>query len=346
MKQFDISRPNQSIYPEVVFHINDLTKPKGSLGVLESLAEQICMVQQTLSPKLDKPVNILFGADHGIEVEGVSFSPRCITWQQMIHFSKGGAGVNFLCNQHHFGLRLVDGGVDYDFPSDLGIINRKVRKGTSNYLYEPAMSMDEVDRCLRIGAEEVDAVYNQGTNIISIGEMGIANTSASSLWMSCITDMDIATCVGAGSGLDSQGVAHKLDVLTRAQKRFEGNRHDPYALMSEFGGFEMVMAVGAMLRAAELKMLILIDGFIMTSCILMARAIAPEVMEYAIFGHEGDEVGHKILIDYLGVRPLLHLGFRLGEGTGAICAYPIVQSAVCMVNNMDTFSAASVQKYY
>lgn len=346
MKSFNIKHPDQKIHDDVVFHINDLTKPKGSLGVLETLAEQICMVQQTQVPELKKPVNLLFGADHGIEEEGVSFSPRCITWQQMVHFTKGGGGVNFLCEQHHFSLRIIDAGVDYDFPKELGIIDRKIRKGTSNYLYGPAMTLEEVSRCLEAGAEQVDAVVKDGTNIISIGEMGIANTSSSSLWMSCLTDIDLPVCVGAGSGLDQKGIAHKLDILTRSLKRFEGDRHDPYAIMSEFGGFEMVMAVGAMLRAAELGVLILVDGFIMTSCMLVARAIAPAVMDYAIFGHQGDEVGHKILIDYLGVRPLLHLGFRLGEGTGAICAYPIVQSAVCMLNNMDTFTAASVKKYY
>ncbi|GAD04607.1 nicotinate-nucleotide--dimethylbenzimidazole phosphoribosyltransferase [Porphyromonas crevioricanis] len=347
MIPFHPTLPDETLRPAVIDKINNLTKPKGSLGLLESLAEQICMIQHSLSPHLSCPTNLLFGADHGVEVEGVSLSPRCVTWQQMLHFMGGkGAGITFLCNQHNFRLVLVDAGVDYDFPRECSIIDRKVRKGTHNYLYQSAMSREEMERCLRDGAAEVDKLRQSGCNILSIGEMGIGNTSASSLWMSCLADIDLPVCVGAGSGLDDKGVAHKLDILTRSLARFKGNRHDVYAVMSEFGGFEMVMAVGAMLRAAELHMVILVDGFIMSACMLAASFIAPEVLAYAIFAHTGQESGHKHLLAKMQARPILNLGLRLGEGSGAVCAYPIVESAVRMVNEMDSFVHASVKKYF
>ncbi|MDY6122263.1 MAG: nicotinate-nucleotide--dimethylbenzimidazole phosphoribosyltransferase [Porphyromonas sp.] len=347
MQSFHLSRPDEAFRPIVVNKINNLTKPKGSLGMLESLAEQICMIQHTLSPTLCRPTNLLFGADHGIEVEGVSLSPRCITWQQMLHFESGkGAGITFLCHQHNFQLVLVDAGVDYDFPENCNIINRKVRKGTCNYLYQSAMSAEELELCLQRGASEVDRLHAEGCNVLSLGEMGIGNTSASSLWMSCLTGIPLADCVGAGSGLDNEGILHKLGVLERSLVRFQGDKHDVCAVMAEFGGFEMVMAVGAMLRAAELRMVVLVDGFIMSACMLAASRMAPEVLDYAIFAHMGDEVGHRLLLKALGAKPILNLGLRLGEGSGAVCAYPIVESAVRMINEMDSFVAASVDKYF
>ena len=175
--------------------------------------------------------------------------------------------------------------------------------------------------------------------------MGIGNTSPSSLWMTCFTGIPLDQCVGAGSGLNHQGINHKYEVLKRSLEQYPGE-HSAEEILCRFGGYEMVMAVGAMLKAAELGMVILIDGFIMTNCILAASRLYPEVMSYAIFGHQGDESGHKLLLDYLGARPLLNLGLRLGEGSGSVCAYPIVDSAVKMLNEMDSFAHASITKYF
>lgn len=345
MKSFHIVRPDQAIKEALTDKINNLTKPKGALGTLEELALQIGLIQQTLTPTLQHPQNIIFAADHGIVDEGVSLSPKEITWQQISNFLHGGAGINFLCRQHGFELKIVDAGVDYDLPYEKGIIDLKVRKSSRNYLHEAAMTEEEMALCIERGAEMVRRSHEEGCNVISFGEMGIGNTSSSSLWMSCFTGIPLEECVGAGSGLDSAGICHKYNVLNRALNNYRGDG-SAKDLIRYFGGLEMVMAVGAMLQAAELRMVILVDGFIMTNCILAASKLYPEVLEYAIFCHQGDETGHKSVLKAMGVKPLLDLGLRLGEGTGAVCAYPIVDSAVRMINEMDNFAHASITKYF
>ncbi|WP_373733065.1 nicotinate-nucleotide--dimethylbenzimidazole phosphoribosyltransferase [Bacteroides heparinolyticus] len=345
MKTFHITHPDESIRAALTDKINNLTKPKGSLGMLEELALQIGLIQQTLSPTLRHPQNIIFAADHGIVEEGVSLSPKEITWQQISNFLHGGAGVNFLCRQHGFVLKIVDAGVDYDLPYEKGIINMKVRKSSRNYLHEAAMTEEEMEQCMERGAEVVRLCYNEGSNILSFGEMGIGNTSSSSLWMSYFADIPLEQCVGAGSGLDHMGIRHKYEVLKQSMDNYKGNG-SVRDIMRHFGGLEMVMAVGAMLQAAELKMIILVDGFIMTNCLLAASMLHPEVKDYAIFGHCGNETGHRLVLDSLHAKPLLNLDLRLGEGTGAICAYPIVDSAVRMINEMDNFAHASITKYF
>lgn len=345
MNTCNISRPDRHIESALRNKIDNLTKPKGSLGRLEELALQVGLIQQSLSPKLCNPQNILFAADHGIITEGVSLTPKEVTWQQTLHFLRGGTGIGFLCRQHGFRLKVVDAGVDYDFEPDCGIIDRKIRKGTSSYLNGPAMTEEEYSKCLAYGAEIVDEACSEGCNIISFGEMGAGNTSASSLWMHMLTSIPLEKCVGAGSGLDGPGIRHKYDVLrlSRDNYRGDGSTGD---ILRWFGGFEMVMAVGGMLQAAAQHMIILVDGFIMTACMLAATHISPAVTDYAVFGHVGDESGHRLLLEHMGARPLLSLGLRLGEGSGAVCAYPIVESAVRMVNEMDSFAGTSITKYF
>lgn len=346
MKKFNIDPVDHTLEPEIIRKIDNLTKPKGSLGRLEELANNICLIQQTLSPKLNNPHNVLFAADHGILEEGVSISPKEVTWQQLSHFSKGGAGINFLCEQHGFNLVLVDAGVDYDIPYGHGIIDMKVRRGTRNFLNGPAMTIDEMNLCIERGADIVDNIYKTTVcNIISFGEMGSGNTSPSAVWMHLFTGIPLEKCIGAGAGLDSDGIRHKYEVLTRAIANYRGSDsiEDKIAW---FGGYEMVMALGGMLKAAELGMTIIVDGFIMTSVILAASKLYPAVMEYAIFGHQGDESGHKLMLEAMGVKAILHLDLRLGEGSGAVCAYPIIESAVRMINRMDSFQSVNVTKYF
>lgn len=345
MKTFHIEKPDENLRPSIIDKINNLTKPKGSLGRLEEMALQIALIQQTLTPALHKPQNIIFAADHGIVDEGVSLSPKEVTWQQLSNFLHGGAGVNFLCRQHGFELKIVDAGVDYDLPYEKGIIDMKVRRGTRNYLYEAAMKQEEMELCIERGAEVVRRCHEEGSNVLSFGEMGIGNTSSSSLWMTYFTGIPLEQCVGAGSGLNQQGIRHKYEVLKRSMENYNGDG-SATDIIRYFGGLEMVMAVGAMLQAAELKMLILVDGFIMTNCMLAAMQLCPAVKDYAIFGHCGDESGHKLILEYIQAKPLINLGLRLGEGTGAICAYPLVDSAVRMINEMDNFAHASITKYF
>ena len=330
--------------------IDNLNKPKGSLGRLEELAMQLCLIQQTLTPRLDHPCHLLLGGDHGIEREGVSVSPREVTWQQMVNFTRGGGGVNMFCRQHGFHLRIVDVGVDYDLTAIAGITDRKIARGTRNFRYEPAMTAEEYNRALAVGAELVDACRDEGCRIVSIGEMGIANTSPSSIWMNLFCNIPLDECIGAGAGLNSAGIRHKYEVLREAVENFKAHEaflaDEPQTVIRYFGGYEMVAAIGAMLRAAELRMVVLVDGFIMTACALAATRLCPAAQDYMIFTHCGDESGHRRMLDSLGARPLLNLGLRPGEGTGALCAFPIVDSACRMVNEMNNFKDAEITKYF
>lgn len=344
--EFNIQPVDRSRRESIIAKIDNLTKPKGSLGMLEDLALQICLIQNTLTPELKAPHNVLFAADHGVIEEGVSVSPKEVTWQQLSHFSKGGAGINFLCEQHGFRLVLVDAGVDYDIPAGHGIIDMKVRRSTRNFLHGPAMTADEFELCLERGAAVVDEIHRTtGCNIISFGEMGSGNTSSSSMWMHLFTGIPLDDCVGAGAGLNRSGISHKRDVLGRALANYSGG-DDVRSKMAWFGGYEMAMAVGGMLRAAELGMIIIVDGFIMTSCILAASKLYPTVLDYAIFGHQGDESGHRLMLEALHASPVLRLNLRLGEGSGAVCAYPIIESAVRMITRMDQFGDANVTRYF
>jgi nicotinate-nucleotide--dimethylbenzimidazole phosphoribosyltransferase len=353
MREYEITAPDEALRPALQAKIDNLNKPKGSLGRLEELALQIGLVQQTTEPVLSHPCHILFGGDHGIEREGVSVSPREVTWQQMINFTHGGAGINMFCRQHDFKLLVVDSGVDYDLMPYPGIINRKIAYGTKNFLHEAAMTEEQMEHCMDDAARLVDICNDEGCNILSIGEMGIGNTSPSSIWMHLLGKVPLEECVGAGAGLGSDGIRHKLEILQQAVDNFNKtcppnlSERDYVCLVARyFGGFEMVAAIGAMLRAAELHLLILVDGFIMTACMLVASKLYPSILPYAIFCHEGDENGHRKLLACMGAKALLSLGLRLGEGTGAVCAYPIIESSVRMLEEMNTFEGADITKYF
>ena len=344
--EYKIRKPDEKLLGEIRKKIDNLNKPKGSLGRLETLAEQICLIQQTLAPKLCNPCHLLFGSDHGIEREGVSVSPREVTWQQMKNFTRGGGGVNMFCRQHGFHLYIIDVGVDYDLTDVEGIINRKIARGTKNFLYEAAMNEEEYERAFAVGKEMVDNCHKKGCNIICMGEMGIGNTSPSSIWMHLLGNIPLKDCISAGAGLNDEGVRHKYEVLKKAVENFTKSPYNTHDMIRYFGGFEMVAAIGAMLRAAELKMVVMIDGFIMSACALAASSLYPEMLEYCIFGHCGDENYHKHMLQLMNAEPLLSLGFRLGEGTGALCSYPIIQSAVNMINEMNNFDNANITRYF
>lgn len=345
MLYFNIEKPKDEIRPRLQEKIDNLTKPKGSLGMLEELAMQIGWIQQTLDPKLTNPCHIVFAGDHGIAAEGVSLSPQEVTYQMIANFWAGGAGVNFLARQHGFDLKIVDAGVNFDFSLNDPIINKKIRKSTRNYLHEAAMTLEEMELAIERGAECAQACFDEGCNVISFGEMGITNTSSSALWMTCLTGIPLDKCIGAGCDHTGNIINHKYNILKQSKENYKGNS-SVEDIMRYFGGYEMVMTVGAMLKAAELKMIILIDGFIMTNCLLVASKLNPEVLNYCIFGHQGDEAGHRLLLAYLNAKPILNLGLRLGEGTGALCAYPIIDSAVRMINEMNSFKQIEVTKYF
>ena len=365
MRTFKIERPDEAMRPAIQDKIDNLNKPKGSLGVLEDLAMQACLIQQTLT----SPCHLLLGGDHGIEREGVSVSPREVTWQQMINFTRGGGGVNMFCRQHGFKLRIVDVGVDYDFISEKGkvksekfaaatlpIIDRKIARGTRNFLHEPAMTEEEFERAVEVGVDLVDDCLTEGCRVICIGEMGIGNTSPSSIWMSLFCNIPLDECIGAGAGLDTPGIRHKREVLSEALSNYQSYLSPLTTHLSHltshlspliyFGGFEMVAAIGAMLHAAEQHLIVLIDGFIMTACALAACRLYPAAQSYMVFCHCGDESGHRRMLDAMGAKPILSLGLRLGEGTGALCAYPILDSALRMINEMNNFDNGNITKYF
>lgn len=348
MRCFKIEKPDESLRDAIKDKIDNLNKPKGSLGLLETLAEQICLIQQTLTPTLQHPCHLLFGGDHGIEREGVSVSPRDVTWQQMINFTRGGGGVNMFCRQHGFTLYIIDMGVDHDLTAYTDILNRKIAHGTKNFLYEPAMTEAQFNQAIETGCELVDRCHQDGCNIICMGEMGIANTSPSSIWMHLFGNIPLDECIGAGAGLNNPGLQHKREVLHKAVAHYiaHSDKENKLEPLLYFAGFEMAGAIGAMLRAAELKMTVMVDGFIMSACMLVASQLYPEVLHYAVFGHCGDESGHKRMLGLMHATPLLQLGMRLGEGTGALCAYPIIESAVRMVNEMNNFKNAHITKYF
>ena len=348
MRAFVIQPINRSLESVIQEKIDNLNKPKGALGRLEEIAMQVCLIQQSLTPSLTHPCHLLFGGDHGIEREGVSVSPREVTWQQMINFTHGGGGVNMFCRQHVFKLRIVDVGVDYDLSAVEGIINRKIARGTKNFLHEPAMSEAEFEQAIQVGCDLVDECIAEGCKILCVGEMGIANTSPSSIWMSLFGNIPLADCIGAGAGLDKPGIQHKYEVLSQALTHYQTYEPQPTPItpLRYFGGFEMIAAIGAMLRAAEQHLIVLIDGFIMTACAAAAIRLYPAAKDYMIFTHCGDESGHKRMLDMVGAKPLLHLGLRLGEGTGALCTYPLIDSAVRMINEMNNFDNARITKYF
>lgn len=320
--------------------IDTKTKPLGSLGLLESIALQIGTIQNTLSPHITKPCILVCAADHGITDEGVSPYPKDVTWQMVMNFVTGGAAISVFCKQHNIELMVVDAGVDYDFPKQAPIIHAKIARGTQNMLHAPAMSMQHVTDAMQAGADIVRTKVTDGSNCIGFGEMGIGNTSSSSLIMHAITGIPLYECVGAGTGMVGDKLAHKLQVLQQV-----ATRHSPktaYEILACFGGLEIAMICGGMLEAYKQNCIILIDGFITTAALLIAHAIEPNILSHCIYTHVSDEQGHEKMLAFLNATPILHLGLRLGEGSGAAVAFPIILSALAFVNEMSSFEDAKV----
>ncbi len=318
------------------------TKPTGALGLLEELAYQIASVQNTLNTNLVAPHIIVFAASHGIAASGVSAYPTEVTAQMVLNFLNGGAAINAFTRQHQIELTVVDAGVDYEFPNSEKLLDRKIGFGTKNFLETTAMTADECLRCLEEGAELVKSVSETGCNVIGFGEMGIGNTSSAAMIMSRLLGLPLADCVGIGTGLDDAGLDRKLSLLSQAAELHKDVGNDPLQVLQTFGGFEIAMMCGAMLEAAARQMIVLVDGFIASSAYLAALKMNHRVRQNAVFCHQSEEKGHRILLETLNVKPILHLGMRLGEGTGCAVAYPILQSAVAFLNEMASFESAGI----
>lgn len=322
--------------------IDHKTKPLGALGALESLALQLGLIQRTESPALHQPQMVVFAADHGIAAEGVSAYPQAVTVQMVGNMLAGGAAINVFARQHGFALQVVDAGVAAELPAHPRLLARKIALGTKNLCQEPAMSRLEAQAALTAGMQVMQALPG---NVVAFGEMGIANTSPAALLLARLTGVSLLEATGRGTGLDDAQLRHKQAVLARALARHPAT--EPLDVMGELaalGGFEIAMMMGAMLQAASERRVVLVDGFIAGAAALAAQALAPAVRDYLVFCHRSAETGHRLLLAHLQARPLLELDLRLGEGTGALLAWPLVQSAANFLNDMASFESAGVSE--
>lgn len=318
--------------------IDNKTKPLGSLGRLEALAKQIGLIQGTATPSIDRPCILVFAGDHGIVAEGVSAYPQDVTWQMVENFLAGGAAINVFARQNDCAIQVIDAGVNHDFGKRTGLVDRKIGPGTRNFAHAAAMTPDECALALEHGMALARALPG---NVVGFGEMGIGNTTAAAALMHKLAGIPLADCVGAGTGLTPEGIGHKQAVLEAAVDK-HGGVDDPFAVLATFGGFEIAMMAGAMLQAAALRKVLLIDGFIVTAALLAAARLQPAILDYCVFAHCSNENGHRQMLDYLNARPLLQLDLRLGEGTGSALALPLLRAATHFLAEMATFSSAQV----
>lgn len=339
---WNITPPDAELTAAIAQKIATKTKPLGALGQLEDLAHRIALVQQTLTPQLRRPHVLVFAADHGIAQSGVSQYPPEVTHQMVRNFAAGGAAINVFCRQNGLDLTIVDAGVRGSF-ADLPVVrDEKIAEGTRNFAHEPAMTAAQCADALQRGARLVDELQAGGCNVLGVGEMGIGNTSSAAVLMHKLTGRPLVECVGRGTGLDAAGLSHKLTILANAVAAHPQVGPEPLTALATFGGFEVAQMCGSLLRAAEYRMLLLIDGFIASAALLVAARLAPALLSYCVFCHESDEQGHRLLLAELGGQPLLRLGLRLGEGTGCALAYPLVQAAASFFNDMASFQSAGV----
>lgn len=344
----DISNP--TLTKALQRKLDQKTKPLGALGQLESLALQLGQILGTEFPVLEQPQLVVFAADHGLAVRGVSAYPSDVTWQMVENFLAGGAAVSVLARQHGIQLTVVDCGVKHDFFQGLapgtsrsGLLVRKVpgsEGGTADASILPAMTMPQ---CLDAIAHGQDIVRQLPGNALLLGEMGIGNTSAASLLLARLTGHDIAVCTGAGTGLDDAAVARKTSVL-REVLRHHASAVTPLGALAAFGGFEMATMLGAVFKAAQERRVVVVDGFIASAVVLVAHALQPLVLQRCVFAHRSGERGHALMLDHLKAKPLLDLGLRLGEGSGAALAWPLLQSACAVLGQMASFTQAGVSQ--
>lgn len=329
--------------PALRLRLDQKTKPLGSLGRLEELALQLGLIQDTLRPTLRGATVLVFAGDHGLAAEGVSPYPSDVTRQMVLNFLSGGAAINVFARQHGLPVKVIDAGVAGELPVHPQLLALNVRRGTRNALHEAALSPEEVVRCLDAGGAVVDDLARAGTNAILPGEMGIGNSSSAALLVSALLGLPLAEVIGRGAGHDDIGLARKRDVLARVQARNVGATR-PLDVLSAFGGCEIAMMTGAMLAAAAARMIVGVDGYIASAAAVVAAKLNPAVLDYCVFAHASAENGHAFVLRALKVKPLLDLGLRLGEGTGAVLAWPLVVSAAKFLEEMATFESASVSE--
>jgi nicotinate-nucleotide--dimethylbenzimidazole phosphoribosyltransferase len=330
-------------------HLDVLTKPHGSLGMLEDIAAQMVSIRRRHFAEPLQKVVYIFAADHGITAEGISAYPSEVTRQMVLNFLAQGAAINVLAKLHHVEMNVVDVGVNAHFDGVDGLLNCKVRKGTRNMLHEAAMSDAELAKALEVGFGLAAEARAKGQNLLAVGEMGIGNTTAASAITSVLTNKPVAFVTGKGTGLDVAAQAHKRQIIEAVlQKHFPTAgidlMPDPIEVLRCVGGLEIAAMTGLILGAARRGIAVVADGFISTAAAAIAFALESRVRGYLFAGHQSDEPGHRVLLEYIGLKPILSLNMRLGEGTGAVLAMPIIESAMCLYNEMGTFASAGVSE--
>lgn len=336
--------PN-TLAEQLQYKIDHTTKPIGSLGMLETIALQTGLIQQTVQPAIHNAHIVVFAGDHGIAQTGlVNPYPQAVTAQMVLNYLNGGAAINVFCRLNQIALKVVDAGVNADFSEvqHPDFIDAKINKGTANYLEQPAMSLAEATKAMEKGKQIVQQIAATGCNCIGFGEMGISNTSSAALLMHAITQLPLEDCTGRGTGANDAQLAVKIATLQKAYQQQQQQLHNAMDILRTFGGYEIAMMAGAYVQAAANHMVIVVDGFIATAALLVALQWQPGLLANCLFAHASGEKGHAQLLHWLKAAPLLQLGMRLGEGTGAALAIPIIRAAVAFVNEMASFESANV----
>lgn len=341
--RFKLPLLSNELDAEIQHKIDMKTKPQGSLGRLETLAAQVARIQQTLSPCTDSAMHLVFAADHGVCEEGVSPFPQEVTAQMVLNFLQGGAAINVFCRHNKVGLKVINAGVKTPLPEHPDLVSCPVAPGTRNFAQEAAMSADEVAQCLQKGAEMVD-FWAADAQVLSLGEMGIGNTTTAAALLAALLNIPAQDIVGAGTGASPEMQVHKAQVIQAALERHQTHQQAPLDVLQSVGGLEIAMMTGAFLRGAALKKLLVVDGFIATSAWMVAYQLCPTILDYTVFAHQSHEQGHQRILSQLEITPLLALDMRLGEGTGAIAAIPLIRLATAFFNEMASFDDAGVSQ--
>jgi len=339
-----ISIPEHTVAELIQNRLNNLTKPPGSLGRLEEFARAYCVMRGTTTPGIRKKYVLVFAGDHGITEEGVSAYPKEVTHQMVFNFLRGGAGVNVLARHVGAQIKVVDVGVDYDFQRVKGLVNKKVRRGTGNFLKVPAMTKEEALKAVEAGMEITMDIIDDGADIIAVGDMGIGNTTPSSAITAVVTGAKVEDVTGRGTGIDDSRWRNKVEVIKKAIQLHKPVASDGIDILSKIGGLEIGAIAGAILASASRRIPVVLDGFITTAGALIACLCNSNVKHYLFASHRSVEQGHKIALDFLGLNPILDLNLRLGEGTGACLAMSIIEAGVKILNEMATFDDAGVSK--
>lgn len=335
---------DQNSRDAILNNINQKTKPIGALGQLEEVALQIALIQHGSNSErlaINNPVMLVFAGDHGIADEGVSIAPSAVTQQMVLNFLAGGAAINCFCRSNNLPLKVIDAGIKFEIaPAPKNLISQRIAAGTKNLSKESAMTRAQAEQALQLGAQLAEREIHAGANLLAFGEMGIGNSSSAAAILAALSKASVETCVGLGTGINPEQLAKKISLVKQGVARITDD--DPINILAEVGGFEIAQICGAILATAAAQKIILVDGFIVTAAALLATRIQPNTRDYMIFAHQSEEAGHQLMLRLLNAKPLLNLGLRLGEGTGAALALPILQAAVSFYNDMATFESAGV----